>query len=81
MGRAVVALPTGGIPEFVREGSTGWLAHGREAAALARAMRDAVEDGAERARRGDAASALVAARYSVDAMRTGYDLVYRAIAP
>src|SRR5262249_10074547 len=31
MKRPVVALPTGGIPEFVRDGDTGWLARESDA--------------------------------------------------
>jgi glycosyltransferase involved in cell wall biosynthesis len=77
MGRAIVALPTGGVPELVRDGDTGWLAHGGGSAALARAMRDAVEAGpAEIGRRGARALELARARYSVGAMRTAYERIY-----
>jgi glycosyltransferase involved in cell wall biosynthesis len=79
-GRPVVALPTGGVPEIVRDGETGWLAHGRDATALARAMRDAVEAGAEeRARRGARARRLVEDGYSVETMRARYEAVYASV--
>ncbi|MBX3260618.1 MAG: glycosyltransferase family 4 protein [Labilithrix sp.] len=77
MERAVVALPTGGIPEIVRDGATGWLAAERSPEALARAMRSAIAAGAaERRRRGGAARARVVETFSLDAMRAGYEAVY-----
>lgn len=76
MERAVVALPTGGIPEIVADGSTGWLAHGSDAVALARVMRDAVERRDEVKRRGLQARKSVEAGFSIEAMRRGYDAVY-----
>ena len=77
----VVASPTGGIPEIVRDGETGWLADDRSAGALARAMRAAIDAPAERRRRGDAARARVLQMFSVAAMRAGYDAVYERIVP
>jgi L-malate glycosyltransferase len=76
MQRPVVALPTGGVPELVRDGATGWLAHGGDAAALARIMRDAVESGDELGRRGERARELVLARFSLGAMRAAYEEIY-----
>jgi glycosyltransferase involved in cell wall biosynthesis len=76
MERAVVALPTGGVPEIVADGDTGWLAHGHCAEALARVMRDAVERRDEVRRRGQRARASVESRFSIDAMRRGYDAIY-----
>jgi glycosyltransferase involved in cell wall biosynthesis len=80
MGRPVVALPTGGVPEIVSDGATGWLAHGRDAAALARVMQDAVDASAERARRGERARAAVKDRFSIDAMRRAYEALYAELA-
>ena len=80
MERAVVALPTGGIPEIVSDGSTGWLAHGHDAVALARVMRDAVERRDEVKRRGLQARKSVEAGFSIEAMRRGYDAVYEELA-
>jgi glycosyltransferase involved in cell wall biosynthesis len=79
MGRAVVALPTGGVPEIVRDGDTGWLAHGDDEEALARAMREAIERPEELARRGERARNLVVASFSVEAMREGYERRYTAL--
>lgn len=45
-GTPVVAFPTGGVPEIVRPGITGWLAQGQSAASLGRAMEAALEEAA-----------------------------------
>jgi glycosyltransferase involved in cell wall biosynthesis len=79
MERTVVALPTGGVPEIVADGDTGWLAHGHGAEALARVMQDAVDRRDEVLRRGARARASVVARFSIDAMRRGYDAVYDSL--
>jgi glycosyltransferase involved in cell wall biosynthesis len=81
MGRPVVALPTGGVPEIVSDGETGWLAHGHSPAALARAMQDAIDDPTERARRGARARENTVARFSIEAMRTAYDALYQELSP
>ena len=79
MERAVVALPTGGIPEIVTDGDTGWLAHGHGPEALARVMADAVDRRDEVLRRGARARDTVEARFSIDVMRRGYERVYDAL--
>lgn len=79
MSRAVVALPTGGVPEIVRDGDNGWLAHGNDEEALARAMREAIERPDEMARRGERARERVVAAFSIDAMREGYERLYGAL--
>jgi glycosyltransferase involved in cell wall biosynthesis len=76
MDRAVVALPTGGVPEIVADGETGWLAYGHDAHALARVMQDAVDRPDEVRRRGALARASVETRFSIEAMRRGYEAVY-----
>ena len=81
MGRPVVALPTGGVPEIVKDGETGWLAAGATAEALGRAMQSAVARPDERARRGDAARLRVVETFSVDAMCEGYARIYRSLTP
>lgn len=80
MARPVVAVPVGGIPEIVRDGQTGWIAERRTTEDLARAMRAAIERPDERERRGDEARARVAASFSLDAMRSGYEDVYAGLA-
>ena len=79
MDRAVIALPTGGVPEIVADGDTGWLAHGHDAEALARVMQDAVERPDEVRRRGARARATVEERFSIEAMRRGYEHVYDSL--
>ena len=79
MGRPVVAVPTGGVPEIVHDGETGWLAPERSARALAQTMQAAVDAAEERRRRGERARERVVERFSVDAMREGYDEVYRRL--
>jgi glycosyltransferase involved in cell wall biosynthesis len=79
MGRPVVALPTGGVPEIVRDGESGWLAHGSDAGALTRVIAEAVERPDERRRRGERARAGVLARFSIAAMRAGYERAYAAL--
>jgi len=76
MARPVVALPTGGVPEIVRDGETGWLAHGSDEEFLARVMREALIDRAEIARRGLRARESVVASFSISAMRAGYERIY-----
>jgi glycosyltransferase involved in cell wall biosynthesis len=76
MGRPVVALPTGGIPEIVTDGESGWLAYGHDAAALARVMQDAVNRPDEVLRRGARARELVQSRFSIEVMRRRYEHVY-----
>ncbi len=73
MGRPVVALPTGGIPEFVGP-TTGWLA--RDVADLPRTLREAVSSVETMRDRGVNAAALVRERYSIEAMRARYAAVY-----
>lgn len=79
MARPVVALPTGGIPEIVADGDTGWLALGHGPEALARVMQDAVERRDEVVRRGLQARANVETHFSIDAMRRGYERVYDSL--
>jgi glycosyltransferase involved in cell wall biosynthesis len=76
MARPVVGVPVGGIVEIVRDGESGWLAGARTAAALARAMQAAIDAPEERARRGQRAREEVVKRFSLDAMRRGYERVY-----
>lgn len=76
-GLPVVALPVGGVPEFVRDGDTGWLASDRSDAALAVAMRAAQAASApERAVRGTRARAEVERRFSRAAMCAAWSALY-----
>ncbi|HQY61584.1 MAG: glycosyltransferase family 4 protein [Myxococcales bacterium] len=78
VGRVVVATAVGGVPEFLVDGRTGFLAPSEDPTALAGALRKALAQTTE------ARDALVArARtcvvdtYSRDAMRAGYSRAYR----
>ncbi|MCA9584039.1 MAG: glycosyltransferase family 4 protein [Myxococcales bacterium] len=78
--RPVVSVPRDALPEIVRDGERGWLAHGTGPGALARVIADARDAGPdERARRGAAAAAYVRESLSVEAMRAGYEAVYREL--
>ncbi len=79
MERPVVAFATGGIPEIVRDGETGWLTAERSASALAKLMRSAIDAPEERRRRGAHARRRVVERFSIDAMRDGYETIYAAL--
>ena len=81
MGRPIVAVPVGGIPEIVRDGETGWLAPERSAAALANTMRAAIDAPEERRLRGLRGRERVVERFSIDAMRDGYEAVYARLTP
>lgn len=66
-GKPVVATRTGGIPEAVRNGETGWLVEPGDPGALAVALASALADPAELARRGAAGRRLAEERYRLDA--------------
>jgi glycosyltransferase involved in cell wall biosynthesis len=72
----VVALPVGGVPEFVKDDETGWLARDRTSEALAARMRDAMVSPGRREALGRAARAAVVGAYSMQAMCEGYRAVY-----
>ncbi len=79
MGIPAVSLPTGGIPEFVIDSVTGFLAHGDSEHALVREMQRAMSQRARGREIGAAARKLVCERFSVASMRSGYDEIYRSI--
>ena len=74
--RPVVALPTGGIPEFV-DATTGYLAAGHDAAALAQSLRELVQDLEGARRKGERGRERVLGHYTVAHMREGYARVYK----
>ena len=78
--KPVVALPVGGVPEFVEDGVTGWLAPDRTAEALAGRMRDAMREDARRRAIGRTARGRVLRSYSLRAMCDGYGEVYARLA-
>jgi glycosyltransferase involved in cell wall biosynthesis len=75
-GLPVVAVNAYGPAEIVDDGETGWLVPPDEEEALADALVEAVNDDAERGRRGDAAYDVARARYSWPALARGLAHVY-----
>lgn len=81
MGLPAVASAVGGIPEAVVEGETGLLVPPRDAAALARALRQlAAMDAEERSRMGAAAAARARERFSVKRMVAQTATLYASVA-
>jgi len=68
LARPVIATRVGGTPDVVRDGDTGWLVAPEDPAGLAVALLAAAGDPAARAERGARGEALVAERYSVEAL-------------
>jgi glycosyltransferase involved in cell wall biosynthesis len=64
-GTPVLGARTGGIPEMIEEGRTGWLFESGDAAALHHALKTALADPESLARAGEAARAAVAG-YGLD---------------
>jgi glycosyltransferase involved in cell wall biosynthesis len=80
LGRPVIAVPVGGVPEIVADGETGWLAADLSTEALAATLRSATGLGrGEMARRGERARAAVGRRFTEAQMREGYEQIYRMI--
>jgi glycosyltransferase involved in cell wall biosynthesis len=68
----VVATNTGGIPDLIQDGETGWLVPSRNPKALARAALEALSNPKEAQRR--TARGAEAARHLLDLEKTGREL-------
>ncbi|MGH7284344.1 MAG: glycosyltransferase family 4 protein, partial [Polyangiaceae bacterium] len=79
-GRPVVALPTGGIPEIVKDGDTGFLAVAQNAEALAARMRDVMKC-RDLQEIGDRARKFVEKSGSSHVMRRAYGKIYEELWP
>jgi glycosyltransferase involved in cell wall biosynthesis len=80
LGRPVVAVPVGGVPEIVSDGETGWLAPHPTLDGLVAALAAAAAAGrAELRRRGQQARLCVERRFTDARMRAAYEDVYRAL--
>ena len=79
MGKPAIAFASGGIPEIVQDGRTGWLVTSETAAGLAAALAEAAADRRRTAKMGEAARQWVEPRFGVDAMCSGYAKVYDAL--
>jgi glycosyltransferase involved in cell wall biosynthesis len=77
-GLPAIAVDAHGPGQIVDDGATGWLVEPDDEEALADALVAAVEDPAERARRGEAAREAVRARYSWPALAGRVADVYAA---
>lgn len=78
VGRVVVATAVGGVPEFLVDGRTGFLAAAEDPASLAGALRKALaQTTAARDALVARARACVVESYSRDAMRAAYSRAYR----
>jgi glycosyltransferase involved in cell wall biosynthesis len=75
----VVVTAVGGNVDLVVPGRNGLLAPALAPQALAQALEQAVMDAAWRAQAGRAARAMVVARYSMEAMASAYDRLYRQL--
>lgn len=65
--RPVIVYPTGGLPEAVTDGETGWICTGPDPGALTAGLREAIDAGpAECRRRGENGARLAKERYSWD---------------
>ena len=76
VGRPVVTVPVGGVVEFVRDGETGLVASGTTTADLATVIRRAVAQRDSLPALGEAARALVHARYTAAVMAAAYRDLY-----
>lgn len=77
-GTPVVGFATGGVPDMVTDGSTGWLVPTGDQAALNRVLGEALSDRAECARRGERAREDVGTRFSVERCVEAHENIYTA---
>jgi glycosyltransferase involved in cell wall biosynthesis len=78
-GLPVVAANHGGLPEIVRDRTTGILVRPNDPAALAKALRELADDPERRARMGRAAAADVHERFGLERMLDEIEGVYATL--
>ena len=78
-GLPAIAVNNHGPAEIVDDGETGWLVEPDDEAALAGALVEAVNDPAERARRGERAHAAMRERYAWPALAGRVAALYDAM--
>jgi glycosyltransferase involved in cell wall biosynthesis len=76
-GTPVVGFDTGGIPDMVRPGETGWLAGVGDVRALREAIQRALSDDAGRTRMGRQCRAVVEKEYTLEVQTQRYMALYR----
>jgi glycosyltransferase involved in cell wall biosynthesis len=81
-GRPVVISPTGGLPEVVVDGETGWISERSDSDSLADTLRSAADAGPEECRRrGEAAARLARGDFSWDGIARRTLTVYDEVSP
>jgi glycosyltransferase involved in cell wall biosynthesis len=78
-GLPTVASSVDGLPEFVRDGDTGWLAPPRDPDALAERMRRVIEDRTEAMEIASRGVALIRSEHDVHGAVAAYEAVYRDV--
>jgi glycosyltransferase involved in cell wall biosynthesis len=76
-GTPVVGFDTGGIPDMVRPGETGWLAETGNVRALRQAIEQALADDAAREQRGQRGRAVVEEEYTLERQARRYTDLYK----
>jgi glycosyltransferase involved in cell wall biosynthesis len=79
MGRPVIGVPVGGIPEILINRESGWLASERSVAALTAEIENAANHREELARRGARARERVVSDFSLSSMRARYAAIYASL--
>lgn len=78
-GTPVVGFKTGGIPDMVKPGETGWLAETGDVRSLRNALETALESDAERKRMGRRCREIVEEEYTLDRQAQQYEELYNSI--
>ena len=78
-GTPVVGFASGGIPDMVRPGQTGWLAPTGDVAALRRAIVTALNDSEGRARMAGECRRVAVEEYSLDVQASQYIRLYESL--
>jgi glycosyltransferase involved in cell wall biosynthesis len=78
-GTPVVGFASGGIPDMVRPGETGWLAPTGDTAALREALVEALRDVDRRATMAPVCRQVAVEEYSLDAQARAYAALYETL--
>ncbi len=78
-GTPVVGFDTGGIPDMVRPGETGWLAEPESARSLRNAIHTALSEDSKRQQRGTQARTVVEDEYTLEVQARAYQTLYREL--
>jgi len=78
-GTPIVGFNTGGIPDMVRPGETGWLAKTGNVRSLRQAIESALENDGERRRMGQRCREVVEEEYTLKRQAQQYKALYESI--